>query len=207
MGSWAPCEVLAASGFQQHPEAAGRVTAQPPCLHRAAPSISAAPRKRHLGDTGSQPAAEDPPGKDLLGLDLLLGSVQCRGVPWAWRSAGEGDTQWKGDASPLWSLEVWGSADPKHFVLPEPVSPSLAPCPRTLQGGRCPGTSRDTTTNLAPLLAAVLPLCEQLCPATGSNERSEPAPALPWPCSTAQPRATRRRAEPSPFSPGCLSHA
>lgn len=92
MGSWAPCEVLAASGFQQHPEAAGRVTAQPPCLHRAALSISAAPRKRHLGDTGSQPAPEDPPGKHLLGLDLLMGSVQCRGVPWAWRSAGEGDT-------------------------------------------------------------------------------------------------------------------
>lgn len=137
MGSWAPCEVLAASGFQQHPEAAGRVTAQPPCPHRAALSISAAPRKRHLGDTGSQPAAEDPPGKHLLGLDLLLGPVQCRGVPWAWRSAGEGDTQWEGDASPLWSLEMWGSADPKHFVLPEPVSPSLAPCPRTLQGGRC----------------------------------------------------------------------
>lgn len=69
------------------------------------------------------------------------------------------------------------------------------------------GTSRDTAMSLAPVLAAVSPLCEQLCPAAGSNEGSEPAPALPRPCSTAQPRATRRHAEPTPFSQGCLTHA
>lgn len=138
MGSWAPCGVLAAwlafTSTLRLRE--GSQHSLPACTEQPR-GISAAPRKRHLGDTGSQPAPEDPPGKDLLGLDLLMGPDQCRGVPWAWHSAGEGDTQWEGDASPLWSLEVWGSADPKHFVLPEPVSPSLAPCPHTLEGSRC----------------------------------------------------------------------